>query len=99
MAILCIGSLDVPRNRPERNGPRSERQTARVLQKFYGVLKMFFTNRRDNENVNRTNGGLTMFRKARSALMQPSSALWQDAAGATALFVMLIVALHLPLFA
>lgn len=40
-----------------------------------------------------------MFHKARSALMQPSSSLWQDAVGAAALFVMLIVGLHLPLFA
>ncbi|MBC7155509.1 MAG: hypothetical protein H5U19_13045 [Rhodobacteraceae bacterium] len=45
-----------------------------------------------------------MYRKAsyskiRATLLQPSGALWQDIAGGTALFVMLIAGLHLPLFA
>jgi len=75
---------------------------------FANVLKKFFTGRAENENKGSTNTAecdqqtqdspeaRAMIEQIRNTIQQSPTTLLQDAVGAAALIVMLIVALHMP---
>jgi hypothetical protein len=69
---------------------------------FSNVLKKFFTCFGKNENKVATNDlsrSHPMFTQIKNTIRNSRSTLVQDAAGAGALVVMMLVALHLPGFA
>lgn len=64
---------------------------------FSYVLKKFFTEPRRYENKEATDREVHMTDDIRQTIARLSPTILQDAAGAAALVVMLIVGLHLPL--
>jgi hypothetical protein len=67
---------------------------------FANVLKKFFTDGKENENKGATDTEFTMttIKSLKSIATRAQDTLLQDAVGAAALLVMLVVSLHLPSF-
>lgn len=67
---------------------------------FANVLKKFFTGGKRNENkgATKTEATMTTLRTIKTIATRSQDTLLQDAVGAAALVVMLVVALYLPAF-
>ena len=67
---------------------------------FANVLKKFFTASVENENkgATKTEAPMTTFKTLKSIALRSQDTLLQDAVGAAALVVMLVVGLHVPAF-
>ena len=63
---------------------------------FANILKKFFTWTGKNENKGATTGNIDMLTEMKNVVTRSSSTLLQDAAGAAALVLMLVIGLNLP---
>ncbi len=76
-----------------------QRHLTDISNLFLFVLIKFFTNRKQYENKEATQGNVgehTMMDTVLTALNRQNATLWQDALGALSLVVILMGVLHLP---